>query len=195
MTRKIWKARCNRVHQRDLTRCADRAYQEAVNQTRAMYGAKEQLLAADRVLLDTPLEDRLRMPPDSLISWVKMTYDTVRQCILEAQDAAAAGSRDIRTYFKKTTASTRIPRKLPRRSKRKSRRALPKLTIPLPAEPDKRPHRPTDPPRQRTIMDFLTRAPTANRRQNPYLASQCSTRRKRKPKKPRTPWIPPSLYR
>ena len=58
------------------------------------------------------------MLPDSLIAWVKITYNTIlRTCILEAQDAAAASSRDIHTYFNKKPASQCIRRKLPHHPK------------------------------------------------------------------------------
>ena len=159
-----------------------------MNKTRAMYASKAELMAADRDLLELPLDDRLRMPPDSLIAWVQSTYDIVRQCILEAQDAAAAGCNDIRTYFARKSATNRIRRKLPRRPKpkRKTKRALPTLQLPLPPEPATPPTGKSRQPRQRTLADFVIRAPQANRQQNPYTASQ-RTKQQRKPKTTRQP--------
>jgi hypothetical protein len=62
------------------------------------------MLALDRRILDTPMEERLQSRTTDLIAWAMTMFPVLRQNISEARKQLHTGHHDIRTYFFNTAA-------------------------------------------------------------------------------------------
>ena len=70
--------------------------------------------AADRVMFDMPLAQRLQQPTQTLKTWLQQTYITARICIDEHAQKLKSGQKDIRQYFQNTTENSENDRNLER---------------------------------------------------------------------------------
>ena len=70
--------------------------------------------AADRVMFDMPLANRLQQPLHILKSWLQQTYITAKICIDEHTQKIKSGQKDIRQYFQNMTENSENDRNLER---------------------------------------------------------------------------------
>jgi hypothetical protein len=62
------------------------------------------MLALDRRIFDTPLEERLHSGTFDLATWTKTLFPVIHHSISEARALKHTGWHNIRTYFTDTTA-------------------------------------------------------------------------------------------
>jgi hypothetical protein len=68
------------------------------------------MLAIDRRIFDTPLEEGLQSLTSDLVAWATSMLPVIRHNISEAQKQLRTSHRDIRTYFSDTAAPERTMR-------------------------------------------------------------------------------------
>ena len=78
-----------------------KAEQAIYEQVRKIYDLQGNIAHQHRVLLDKPLEDKLRRPFPVLQQWVRNTFPSISRCITDFQDKLRTGQRDIRQYFQR----------------------------------------------------------------------------------------------
>ena len=64
------------------------------------------MLAIDRKILDTPLDDRLQSRTTDLVAWSKTMLPVIHQSISEAKEQIRTGHQDIRDYCEPTVPPT-----------------------------------------------------------------------------------------
>ena len=104
-TQKLWKERCNQVHDEHGHRLSAQRLEEAKTTIRAMYSNKLSLLSADRDLLPGTAEDQLAKSPKQIINFVDTTYAIYEFCLQDAQKAIIAGNQDIREFIPSTNSA------------------------------------------------------------------------------------------
>jgi len=81
--------------------------QKRLNQKIAhLYKLQEELPIHDRVLFDTPLEERLELTEKQKITWIDETTATVRVSIAEHKQKMSTGQTDIRQFFQQSGSSS-----------------------------------------------------------------------------------------
>jgi hypothetical protein len=94
----IWMERNNSVHTKQIGTIS-RLEEETFAQVRQLYNQIDLLPAADREILDMPLEARLQQPVQTLQHWINITTPTVHQCIQTFTSQLTQAHNQITTFF------------------------------------------------------------------------------------------------
>ena len=101
--RKMWLTRNKEVFEAS-ERGEARNEIEACEQVRKLYELANEVGHHDRTIFDMPLEERLRLPWQTLQKWTNNTLTTVRVCIKDYQEKLKSNQRDIRGFFQRRKA-------------------------------------------------------------------------------------------
>ena len=94
-----WQSRNEEVHKPDDGKSkAEMAIHE---QIRKLYELRDDIGHHDRVILDEPIEDKLRRPFPVLQQWVRNTVPAINRCISDFQKKLRTGQRGIRQYLQR----------------------------------------------------------------------------------------------
>jgi hypothetical protein len=74
------------------------------------------MLAIDRRIFDTPLEERLQARTSNLVAWTTTMLPEIHHSISEARAQIRTGHHDIRAYFADTTAAEPTTNAMPNAS-------------------------------------------------------------------------------
>ena len=96
---KLWKKRNNKLHRQNNT--SEDHQHQIHHQVQQLYQTQSAMNAADRIMFDMPIEQRLQQPLAILKKWVEQTYITAKVCIDEHRQKILHGQKDIRQYFEK----------------------------------------------------------------------------------------------
>jgi hypothetical protein len=111
-SRIVWKDRCTAAHATrndNSENSSNRARQTAVLRMETAYSYGPHMLAHDRRIFDTPLEEQLRMRTHDIKAWTATMLPVINQSIRDAKAQIATGHRDIRSYTTdRTTPSTEL---------------------------------------------------------------------------------------
>ncbi len=97
--RQVWSTRNEEVHRPDDGN--SKAEQAIYEQIRKLYDLRDEIGHQDRILLDEPIDEKLKRPFQVLQQWVRSTTPAINRCITDFQNKLKTGQRDIRQYFQR----------------------------------------------------------------------------------------------
>ena len=92
--RQMWLTRNDEVHQLDDGN--SKAEQAIFEQIRRLYELKDEIGHQDKILLDEPLDDKLKRPIPILQQWIRNIVPVLNRCRKDFQLKLKTGQRDIR---------------------------------------------------------------------------------------------------
>jgi hypothetical protein len=94
----VWKTRCDTLNG-DADENKNKVSQQLQPQVQAIYALKYKIDAADKRVLDTPIDTTLKLPPKILKDWIRKTGNFIRGGIKRANVRLKANNNSITKYF------------------------------------------------------------------------------------------------
>jgi len=97
--RALWTTRNQETHLPENGN--SKAEQEIYAQIHRLYDMHDEIGHQDRILLEEPIEEKLKRPLTVLRQWIRNTVPVINRCIYDYQNKLRTGQRDIRQYFQR----------------------------------------------------------------------------------------------
>jgi hypothetical protein len=105
---KIWNERCDIMHQANQnSNLHTRMHLHP--QVRAIYEQSDRLDTIDRRVLDTPIQETLKLPKKSLADWIKRSGNFVKIGIQRAHQRLKIGNNSTTKYFRRCSPPSIAP--------------------------------------------------------------------------------------